>query len=107
MLGSLMFLLCINDIGENTKAQISLFVDDAVLYGVIKDCDDAESLQQDVNTLVQWADTWQMSFNAKKCTILCRCHARNLQLNINASSMKNPWMQLITTNTLESSYLVI
>ena len=25
---------------------------------------------QDLNTLVHWADTWQMSFNAKKCTIL-------------------------------------
>ena len=47
-----------------------LFADSAVLYGVFKDCNDAESLQQDLNTLVHWADTWQMSFNAKKFTIL-------------------------------------
>ena len=40
------------------------------MYGVFKDCNDAESLQQDLNTLVHWADTWQMSFNAKKFTIL-------------------------------------
>ena len=70
MLGPLMFLLYINDIGENMKAQIGLFADDAVLYGVIKNVHDAESLQQDLNTLVHWAVTWQMSFNAKKCTIL-------------------------------------
>ena len=74
VLGPLMFLLYINDIGENTKAQIGVFGDDAVLYGVIKDCNDAKSLRQDLNTIVNtlkhWADTWQMSFNAKKCTTL-------------------------------------
>ena len=57
VLGPLMFLLNINDIGENTKAN---------LYGVIKDCNDAKSLQQDVNTLAHLANTWQRSFNAKK-----------------------------------------
>ena len=42
-----------DDIGENTKVQMGLFADDAVFYfGVIKDCNDAESLQQDLNTLV-------------------------------------------------------
>ena len=57
VLGPLMFLLNINDIGENTKAH---------LYGVIKDCNDAKSLQQDLNTLAHLANTWQRSFNAKK-----------------------------------------
>ena len=51
MLGPLMFVLYIHDIGENTKAQIGVFADDAAFYGVIKDCNDAESLQQDLNTL--------------------------------------------------------
>ena len=37
-----------------------LFADNAVLYGVFKDCNDAGSLQQDLNALVHWADTWQM-----------------------------------------------
>ena len=51
LLGPLMFVLYIHDIGENTKAQMSLFADDAAFYCVIKDCNDAESLQQDLNTL--------------------------------------------------------
>ena len=38
VLGPLMFLLYINAIGENTKAQIDLFADDAAFYGGIKDC---------------------------------------------------------------------
>lgn len=70
VLGPLMFLLYINDISENIETQIGLFAAAAVLYGVINDCNDARSLQQDLNTLVHWANTWQMSFNAKKCTIL-------------------------------------
>ena len=57
VLGSLMFLVNINDIGKNTKAH---------LYGVIKDCNDAKSLQQDLDTLAHLADTWQRQFNAKK-----------------------------------------
>ena len=51
VLGPLMFLLYINDLGENTKAQIGLCEDDAVLYGVIKVCNDAKSPQQDLNAL--------------------------------------------------------
>ena len=51
VLGPLMFVLYIHDIGENTKAQISLFADDGAFYGVIKDCNDAGSPQQDLNTL--------------------------------------------------------
>ena len=55
---------------ENIKAQIGLFADYAVLHSVNKNVHDAESLQQDLNTLVHWAVTWQMSFYAKKCIIL-------------------------------------
>ena len=50
-----LFPLYLNNIGENIKAQIGLFEDNAVLYGVIKNVHDAESLQQDLNTLVNWA----------------------------------------------------
>ena len=70
LLGPLMFVLYIHDIGENTKAQIGLFANYAAFYGVIKDCNDTESLQQYLNTLAHWADSWQLSFNAKRCTIL-------------------------------------
>ena len=52
VLGPVMFVLYIHDIGENTKAQIGLFADDAAFYGTIKDCNDAESQQQDLDTLV-------------------------------------------------------
>ena len=67
-----MFLLYINDIDSNIASSIHLFADDCVLYRVIKSPQDHLSLQQDLNQLVQWADTWQMKLNIGKCvTMTC------------------------------------
>jgi len=67
-----MFLLDINDINTNITSSIHLFADDCVLYKVIKFSQDHLLLQQDLNNLVQWADTWQMKLNIEKCvTMTC------------------------------------
>ena len=67
-----MFLLYINDINTNIASFIRLFADDHVLYRVIKSPQDHLSLQQDLNQLVQWTDTWQMKLNVRKCvTMTC------------------------------------
>ena len=65
-----MFLLYINDIDSNIASSIHLFADDCVLYRVIKSPQDHLSLQQDLNQLVQWADTWQMKLNNGKCVTM-------------------------------------
>ena len=67
-----MFLLYINDIAENIHdgTRIRLFADDCLLYRVIKSPADADILQSDLNTLVEWSNMWQMSFNTKKCKTL-------------------------------------
>jgi len=67
-----MFLLYINDIDTNITSSIRLFANDCVLYKVIKSSQDHLLLQQDLNNLVQWADTWQMKLNIEKCvTMTC------------------------------------
>ena len=46
--------------------------EDCVLYRVIKSPQDHLSLQQDLNQLVQWTNTWQMKLNIEKCvTMTC------------------------------------
>ena len=40
------------------------------MYRTINSLEDAEALQFDLNTLLKWADTWQMQFNVKKCTVM-------------------------------------
>ena len=68
VLGPLMFLLYINDIGDEVHdSKLRLFADDCLLYREIRTRNDEEGLQQDLDKLTNWAKKWQMSFNAKKC----------------------------------------
>ena len=72
VLGSLMFLLYVNDIGDKTSPQtsIKLFADDCLLYRIIKTREEEQQLQADLNTMIEWSNTWLMSFNADKCHLL-------------------------------------
>ena len=79
VLGPLMFLLHINDIGDNVSkgTYIKLFADDCLLFREIDSLSDAESLENDLQSLVKWSKTWQMSFNVSKCHTLKICKKKN------------------------------
>ena len=66
VLSPLMFLLYINDINQNINSKIRLFADDCVLYREINPKLDCLEVQQDLQKLVYWSHTWQMSFNINK-----------------------------------------
>ena len=44
-----------------------MYTDDILLYGTINTSDDNKLLQDDLDTLLNWSKTWQMSFNPSKC----------------------------------------
>ena len=48
VLGPLMFLIYINNIGDGVKLQIRLFADDSLLYGVVNGDEGAKALQEDL-----------------------------------------------------------
>ena len=48
-----------------------MFADD------IRSQDDSCQLQNDISSLLKWAETWQMRFNSKKCHILSISRQRN------------------------------
>ena len=80
VLGPTLFLIYINDIVLNVKSEIRLFADDILLYRTIKNPNDHELLQEDLNTLTKWAKVWLMEFNIPKCNILqISMHLANLQ----------------------------
>ena len=82
VLGLLMFLLYINDIGDHLNhSTIRLFADDCLLYRTISNQDDADRLQDDLDKLQEWTETWQMNFNAKKCYLLSTHSKRDPALN--------------------------
>jgi hypothetical protein len=70
VLGPLLFLLHINDLPNNITSQARLFADDCLVYRPIKCLEDQLALQRDLDTLVNWADTWGMRFNPSKCNIM-------------------------------------
>ena len=67
VLGPLLFISFINDIVDGISSKIRLFADDCLLYRPITDVTDSQALQQDLNRLHSWANTWQMKFNIEKC----------------------------------------
>ena len=52
------------------KSQCRLFADDCLLYNEIKSLNDSLQLQKDLKLLENWAEEWDMKFNAKKCYII-------------------------------------
>jgi hypothetical protein len=67
VLGPLLFLIYINDMPDSLNHFCKLFADDSKLIAVIKNSDDKLALQDDLNTLANWAKDWLMTFNYEKC----------------------------------------
>ena len=70
VLGPLLFTCYINDITDGIENCIILFADDTKLYRVVRTVEDCNSLQRDLNRLVEWTRRWQLAFNESKCTLL-------------------------------------
>ena len=70
LLGPLCFLLYVNDMGNNISSNLKLFADDTLLYGLNHDATDALHLKRDLDSLVTWAQEWQMNFHPSKCYVL-------------------------------------
>lgn len=72
VLGPLCFLVYINDMGSDlsTTTSLKLFADDSLLFMSVENQQDALTLQDDLDKLVSWANTWQMKFHPSKCYVL-------------------------------------
>ena len=60
----------INDITTNISSKLKLYADDVLIYNTINSEADCTNLQSGLNTLQDWALTWQMHFNSSKCEFL-------------------------------------
>jgi len=53
VMGTMLFLIYINDIPEQVQCNISMFADDTKIYTAVKDIADSQRLQADPNLLVK------------------------------------------------------
>ena len=70
MLGSLLFVIYINDMPEVVSHLVKLFADDSKLIATIRSNNDLLILQSDLNALMEWSITWRMLFNVDKCKVM-------------------------------------
>jgi hypothetical protein len=72
VLGPILFLVFINnlDVQAALVTIVRKFADDTKLGQVVKTDRDSEVLQNSLDKLTAWADTWGMSFNVKKCVVM-------------------------------------
>ena len=93
MLGLLLFLIYINDIGEKFLSLTRLFVDNTSLGYSSSSPDTLELvIDHDLNKLSTWSEKWLMSFNPDKTEIMiCSNMEINKQLKmfIDTSSHKH------------------
>ena len=72
VLGPTLFVIFINDLDtvvDLVSGFVSKFADDTKYGRVIRSEEDRERMQEDIDHLLEWAETWQMDFNSKKCKI--------------------------------------
>ena len=52
----ILFLIYISDIGENIKSSKKVYVDDTKLIKAVKNEDDVQELQDELDKLYKWAE---------------------------------------------------
>jgi hypothetical protein len=75
-LGPLLFPAYVNDIWINTDSTIRIFADDCIIYREIKNNNDMENLQTDLNRLGKCAFENAMKINPTKSKVVCFTRAR-------------------------------
>ena len=79
VLGSLLFLLYINDLTNFISTIIPLFADDAVILGHGTNIHTlCNSLQYDLFKINEWADQWLVKFSPEKCEVMLVSRKRYL-----------------------------
>ena len=70
VLGTVIFIIYINPLPDSVTNHIQFFSDDSKPWAPVKTIEDCETLQNDIIQLHEWADTCQLNFNEKSCTVL-------------------------------------
>ncbi len=100
-MGPLLFIIYINDLDCDIVSKPVKFADDRKLRNRADTFDNVSNIQTDLNRIVNWTDTWQMTFNSSKCKVL---HIGNANLNLD---YKMRDIQLETIDTQKDLGIVI
>ena len=83
VLGPILFLIYISDIGDNINSLKKVYVDDTKVKKGIKSEEDVEDLQADLEKLYTWAKENNMVFNGTKFQVMRYGNIQELKNNTN------------------------
>ena len=94
VLGPVLFLLYINDVVDvlSSSVKVKLFADDVKLYTSVQTISENFKMQENLNKLSEWANTWQLKIANSKCNFINignSANCANFTYNINNSLIKN------------------
>ena len=70
VLEPLLFLIYINDLDGGIESSLVKFADDTKLGGLANSLEHTKVIQEDLDRIQKWAETWQMKFNIAKRKVL-------------------------------------
>ncbi len=71
VLGPLLFLIYVNDIPSLCSfSSVSLFADDPKLIASLNSASENLALQNDLDNLLSWCQSWRLSLNTSKCAYM-------------------------------------
>ena len=73
----ILFLVYINDLPEQVKSRVRLFVDDTAMYLALDTHTEGQVIQNDLLSLEKWEKMWDMNFNPLKCQVFHVTHLKN------------------------------
>jgi hypothetical protein len=80
VLGPIMFIMYVDGMDTGIISKLSKFADDTKLCQRAMREEDQISMQEDLNKLIAWSQTWQMNFNVSKCSVM-HLGCRNIESN--------------------------
>ena len=66
VLGPILFLVYINDLGRNLHSSYYMFADDVKVVGRA----DTNTIQEDLDEITRWSNEWALPLNVDKCMVL-------------------------------------
>ena len=71
VLGPLMFLLYVNDMGDVLKhLDLVLYADDSKIFKSVVNDNDFNDMTSDISNFEKWVSDWQLKVNSEKCELL-------------------------------------
>jgi len=88
VLGPLLFLLFVNALLRWVINDMRMFADNTKLWCKIRKDTDGVTLQQDIDSLSTWSNTWQLKLNAEKFKVLHIGHSFETEYYMTDGSTK-------------------